>query len=86
MKDEFILALAKKVIPLLVSGKVYKEIEKLVDMYMNQSIPGAEKKAKVKEAVMPYLSLLGKFFISTVISFAVDSLRKQINYQEVQHG
>ena len=73
--ETFWLALAKKAIDALVGGTATKLIKELVASLMNQTATNDEKRAYVKERVLPYVGKVGEIFLSTAIAFAVDYLK-----------
>lgn len=84
--DNFWLAIYKKALSALLGGNIFEVVKNLVKGYMDDDIPGADKKKAIKKQIMPLLSAVGKLILSSAITFAVDSLRAEIAKREMEAG
>jgi len=76
--EKFIIGIIEQMIKALMGGDVMATIEKMVDDLMNEDLTNDEKRTKVKEVVSPLLNDIAKFFLSSAIAFAVDSLKAEL--------
>jgi len=79
------ISLIKKFLEMLLSGDIFATIELTVAELWNKDMTNDEKRAYVKAKVMPFISELGSFFLSTAIAFAVDSMRAELE-KESKNG
>ena len=66
------------VIKWLVGGDAFRVIVQMVTDLMDEDLSNDEKRAKVKDVVMPMVSGIGKFLLSTAIAFAVDKAKEEL--------
>lgn len=71
---------------LLVSGQAFKVITEMVGTLMNVDKTNDDKRKEVKDAVMPFVSDFGKFFLSTAIAYTVDKYKVEELIMESSDG
>ena len=90
LMDKAMLTIMEKALSWLVSGKAFAVIKELVSTLMGEDMPGAEKKEKVWNEVLPIVkengTKFGLFILSTAITFIVDSIRIQAAIKAQQIG
>ncbi len=72
------ITVLEKVISWLVGGDAFEIITKMVLSLMDDDKTNDEKRAEVKDVVMPLMGTIGKFILSTAIAFAVDKAKMEI--------
>ena len=72
------LVVIESAIKWLVGGEPFKVITMMVADLMDEDMTNDEKRQRVKDVVMPMVSGIGKFLLSTAIAFAVDKLKEEV--------
>lgn len=72
------LVVLDRVIKWLVGGDAFKMIADMVKSLMSDDKTNDEKRNEVKDMVMPILTEVGKFALSTAIAFAVDKAKAEL--------
>ena len=68
----------EKLIAWLVGGQAFEIIVGMVKSLMDDDKTNDEKRAEVKEVVMPMLSKVGKAVLGTAIAFSVDKIKAEL--------
>lgn len=68
----------EKVIKWLTGGEAFSMITAMVGKLMDEDKTNDEKREEVKDFVMPFLTEIGKFILSTAIAFAVDKAKAEL--------
>ena len=72
------IVVVEQAIKWLVGGEPFKIITRMVADLMNKDMTNDEKRDAVKRVVMPLVSGIGQFLLSTAIAFAVDKLKEEV--------
>lgn len=75
---EIKIIVLERVLKWLVGGDAFRLITSMVGKLMDEDKTNDEKRAEVKNVVMPYLTVIGQFILSTAIAFAVDKAKIEI--------
>lgn len=76
---DFRATVIEGVLKWFISGKAFKEIVNLVEILMDEEATNDEKRSTVRANVMPLVKETGKWLLNTVIAYAVDKYKVELN-------